>query len=216
MIMKSILLLISLFTILVAAAQDKPMGVFSNHADVGNPLVKGSTVYDKKNKSYTLKGGGYNIWFNRDEFQFAYKKLKGDFILTANFELLDTAKEGHRKTGWMIRESLADTAVHISAVAHGDGLTVLQWRVKPGMNMRDPEDEIFATGKNYRVIQLERSGNKISMRAAEKEGSPFIVIGEHEMKNLPDEVLAGVFVCSHNPAVAEQARIWNVRIDNKK
>src|SRR5260221_5603502 len=214
--MKSLLVSICLFAILLAAGQDHPIGVFSNHTDVGNPGIKGSTSYDKKDKSYTLKGGGYNIWFNRDEFQFAYKKLKGNFILTANFELLDTGKEGHRKTGWMIRESLADTAVHISAVAHGDGLTVLQWRVKPGMNMRDPEDEIFAKGKNYHVIQLERSGNKIIMRAAEKEGSQFVVIGEHEMENLPGEILAGVFVCSHNPAVAEQARISNVHIDKIK
>jgi len=214
--MKSFLLSIFLFGVLLAAGQDKPIGVFSNHADVGNPGIKGSTLYNKKDKSYTLKGGGYNIWFKRDEFQFAYKKLKGNFILTANFELLDTSKEGHRKTGWMIRESLADSAVHISAVTHGDGLTVLQWRVRPGMNMRDPEDEIFAKEKNYRVLQLERNGNKIIMRAAEKEGSAFVVIGEHEMENLPGEVLAGVFVCSHNPAVAEQARVSDVHIEKTK
>ena len=33
------------------------------------------------------------------------------------------------------------------------------------------------------------------------------------MENLPDEVLAGLFVCSHDPEVIEEARIWNVRID---
>src|SRR5258706_6166775 len=211
--MKSLLVSISLFAILLAAGQDHPIGVFSNHTDVGNPGIKGSTSYYKKDKSYTLKGGGYNIWFNRDEFQFAYKKLKGNFILTANFELLDTGKEGHRKTGWMIRESLADTAVHISAVAHGDGLTVLQWRVKPGMNMRDPEDEIRAPEqKKYTVIQLQRTGNTFIMRIAVKEGDPFIIVGEHEMNNLPDEVLAGIFICSHNPGTMETANISNVRI----
>ena len=29
----------------------------------------------------------------------------------------------------------------------------------------------------------------------------------------PDEILAGLFVCSHNPDVIEEATIWNVRID---
>ncbi len=33
------------------------------------------------------------------------------------------------------------------------------------------------------------------------------------MVNLPDEILAGLFVCSHNPDVTEEANIWNVRID---
>ena len=33
------------------------------------------------------------------------------------------------------------------------------------------------------------------------------------MENLPDEVLAGLFICSHDPEVIEEARIWNVRID---
>ena len=35
--------------------------------------------------------------------------------------------------------------------------TVIQWRLKPGMNMRDPEDELFAKEKKlYGVIQLQR------------------------------------------------------------
>jgi len=179
---------------------------------VGNPKMKGTTVYHGKTKTYTLTGGGYNIWFNRDEFQFAYKKLKGDFTLTANFEFAGEGKEGHRKIGWMVRQSLADSAVHISAVLHGDGLTVLQWRVRPGMNMRDPEDEIRATGTHYGVVQLQRIGKKFIMRVARKEGDDLETVGEHDMENLGSEVLAGIFICSHNPDVTEQARVWNVQI----
>src|SRR3954454_6348208 len=143
--MKRIILIACLNCVVISAiAQQNSLGVFENNTDVGHPKIKGTTVYDKQTNTYTLEGGGYNIWFNRDEFQYAYKKLKGDFTLTANFEFAGEGKDPHRKIGWMVRESLADTAVHISAVDHGDGLTVLQWRVKPGMNMRDPEDEIRA------------------------------------------------------------------------
>ncbi len=212
--MKLISIIFYLFMLAPAIAQNTAAGIFENHCDVGNPKIKGSTTYDKKTKVYTLTGGGYNIWFNRDEFQFAYKKLKGDFTLTANFEFIGEGKEAHRKIGWMVRESLADSAVHISAVAHGDSLTVLQWRVQHGMNMRDPEDEIRASGKNYGVVQLQRSGKKFIMRVAEREGAPFETVGEHEMENMPDEALAGIFICSHNPDVSEQAKVWNVRIAN--
>jgi len=208
--MKQLLTIFCIFILVPAIAQRT--GIFQSQTDVGNPKIKGLTTYDKKTNTYTLKGGGYNIWFNRDEFQFVYKKLKGDFTLTANFEFIGEGKEAHRKTGWMVRESLADSAVHISAVTHGDGLTVLQWRVKPGMNMRDPEDEIRASGKKYSVIQLQRIGKKFIMRVAEKESVPFETVGEHEMENLSDEVFAGIFICSHNPDVLEQVRVWNVKI----
>ena len=212
--MKPFSIICCLFILTPAIAQKNSSGVFDNHSDVGNPKIKGSTAYDKKTKAYTLTGGGYNIWFNRDEFQFAYKKLKGDFTLTANFEFVGAGKDPHRKIGWMVRESLEDSAIHLSAVAHGDGLTVLQWRVQPGMKMRDPEDEIRAQGKNYGVIQLQRTGNKFIMRVAEKEGTPFETVGEHEMANMPEKILAGIFICSHNPGVLEQAKVWNVRIVN--
>lgn len=202
---------IGLFSV---AAQETSIGIFENNFDVGNPKIKGSTVYDKKTGTYTLTGSGYNIWFNRDEFQYAYKKMTGDFTVTAHFEFEGSGKEAHRKIGWMVRESLADTAVHVSAVAHGDGLTVMQWRVKPGMNMRDPEDEIRAPEqKQYSIIQLQRKGNNFIMRIAAKKGDPFIVVGEHEMSNMPDEVLAGIFICSHNPGVTETAKISDVHIE---
>ena len=211
--MKTVLIA-CLISLLCATMQITTIGIFENHTDVGNPKIKGSTVYDKKTKTYTLNGSGYNIWFNRDEFQYAYKKIKGNFTLTAYFEFEGSGKEAHRKIGWMVRESLADTAVHISAVAHGDGLTVMQWRVKTGMNMRDPEDEIRAPEqKKYSIIQLQRKANHFTMRIAEKEGDPFIIVGEHEMSNMPDEVLGGIFICSHNPDVIETAKISNVRIE---
>ena len=214
--MKQLLTICFALFFLQSIAQNNPIGVFDNQTDVGNPKIKGSASYDAKTKAYSLQGGGYNIWFNRDEFHFVYKKMKGDFILTAHFAFIDSGKEAHRKIGWMVRESLVDTAVHVSAVAHGDGLTVLQWRVKPGMNMRDPEDEIRAPeNKNkYSIIQLERKGKNFIMRVAEKEGSAFITVGEHEMENLSDDILAGIFICSHNPDVSEKAKVWDVKIKN--
>ena len=178
----------------VAGAQDNPVGIFENNSDIGNPKIAGSATYNKQDQSYDLKGGGYNIWFERDEFHYLFNKIKGDFILTANFEFVGKGTEAHRKTGWMVRESTDENAPHISATLHGDGLTVLQWRVSAGAAMRDPEDEIFAKDSAYNVIQIERAGKLITMRAAHT-GKPLETIGSHEMDNLSDEVLAGLFIC---------------------
>jgi TolB protein len=210
--MKSLFLALFSFIASVGFSQEKPVGIFQDYTDVGSPKNSGSTQYDANSQTYTLKGAGYNIWFNRDEFHYVYKKLKGNFIVTANFEFAGTGADAHRKIGWMIRDSKDDNASHVSAVAHGDGLTVLQWRRLKGAFMRDPEDEIFSPKKNYQVIQLERSGKEIIMRAAHP-GEPFHVIGSMTKEDMPDEVFAGLFICSHNADVVEEARVWNVRID---
>src|SRR5450759_4492237 len=208
--------LITFFTIwasfIMVIVKNTPVGIFQANSDIGNPKKAGSAIYNQSDQSYTLKGGGYNIWFERDEFHYLYNKIKCDFILTANFEFVGKGTELHRKTGWMIRDSTDEKSPHISATLHGDGLTVLQWRGSAGAIMRDPQDEIFATDSIYNVIQIERTGKTITMRAAHT-GEPFQIIGSHEMENLPDKVLAGLFICSHNPDVIEEARVWNVRID---
>jgi len=186
--------------------------IFQQHLDVGKPKSPGTTTYRTQDQTYQLKGGGYNIWFQRDEFQYSFSKIKGDFILTANFSFEGIGTDAHRKIGWMVRESTEEDAAHVSAVLHGDGLTVLQWRALRGAYMRDPEDEIFAPKKGYSILQLERSGKKFIMRAAHV-GEPLQIIGSHETEAFKEEVLAGLFICSHNPDVIETAYAWNVRID---
>jgi TolB protein len=207
--MKTLLLLLLMATAHMAAGQT---GIFDVTTDIGKPKTPGSTVYDAGAQTYTLRGSGYNIWFNRDEFQYSATKLKGDFVLTANVQLTGEGFDPHRKIGWMIRASLEEDAPHASAVLHGDGLTVLQWRMMKGAFMRDPEDEIFPPKKNYSIIQLERSGRKIIMRAAHP-GEPLQEIGSTEAAILPEEVYAGLFVCSHNADKVEEGVAWNVRID---
>lgn len=211
--MKVLTLVLLLFFCHFTFAQTNPVGIFQNAADIGNPKLKGSSKYDEGTQTYTLRGGGYNIWFNRDEFQYAYKKLSGDFILTANFEFLGDKGNGHRKIGWMIRESEDEAAAGINAVIHGDGLAVMQWRPLRGAYMRDPEDEIFFAKKAvFQTVQLERSGKKVTMRVA-NWGEPLQEVGTHEMPYMRDSVLAGLYISSHDSDKIEEARIWNVRID---
>lgn len=189
-------------------------GIFDNSTDIGNPKIAGSASYDESTQAYSIKGGGSNIWFNRDEFHFLYKKIKGDFILTADFAFTgDTAGAvGHRKTGWMIRESTEEGAASANACKHIDGLVVLQWRPYHGMFMRDPEEEKFYKKKGGQTIQLSRIGKTITMKIAHP-GEPLQEVGSCETETLNGEVLAGIYICSHDSNSAASAKIWNVRID---
>ena len=213
--MKKLLFTCGLFPSLFSMAQTNAIGIFKHHADIGNPKVKGSASFDAASQHYSIMGGGYNIWFNRDEFHYLYNKMSGDFTLTANFEFAIDTGNGHRKFGWMIRESEDAGAVSINAAQHGDGLVVLQWRGKQGENMRDPEDEIFfPTKKVFKVIQLERKGNTITMRIG-NPGEPLQMVGSHELA-MPESVLAGIYVCSHDENKIEEVKITDVKIEQKK
>ena len=207
--MKSLLYLTMLLVPSLSFGQKT--GIFTNQTDIGSPKLKGSTGWNEADQSYQLKGGGYNIWFARDEFQYSFKKLKGNFLLTASFEFIGKGVDPHRKTGWMVRASTKPESAHVSAVVHGDGLTVLQWRTKEGAQMRDPEDEIFAGKKSYSTIQIERVGKTIIMRAS-RLNEALEIIGQTDAAELPEEVLVGLFICSHNADVTEEVRVWNVRV----
>ncbi len=205
-----------LFSCLICsnAFSQQPVGIFDDHADIGNPKLKGTASYDENTQTYNLVGAGSNIWFNRDEFHFLFKKLKGDFILTADFDFTgDTVgAAGHRKVGWMLRESTDEGAASINSCKHIDGLIVLQWRPYRGMFMRDPEDELFFSKKGGQTVQLSRIGKVVTMKIAHA-GEPLQLVGSHEMDAMNDEVLAGIYILSHDSDAIAHAKVWNVRID---
>ena len=204
-----LILLLNIMTL--ASFAQGPAGIFSATADIGNPKLAGSVSYNKDSQTYTVKGAGYNIWGQRDEHQYAYNKLKGDFIITANFGF-EGINEVHRKTGWMVRASEADNAVMVGGFLHGDGLTSLQWREQTGQEMVNPGNEIQAPKRHYEIIQLERRGREFIMRAAHP-GEPLQVIASKVIDAMPQEVLAGIVCCSHDEDVLETAYVWNARID---
>jgi hypothetical protein len=77
--------------------QAQQIGIFDGHSDVGIPQHSGSAAYNPEIQEYTVEGSGTNIWFNKDEFHFAWKKIKGDFLLTAKVEFIGKGVEAHRK-----------------------------------------------------------------------------------------------------------------------
>ena len=153
------------------SGQGAPLGAFDGHGDVGSPKIAGSATYNAVSQEYALAAGGVNMWAQRDEFQFAWKRMTGDFILQARVELLGKGVEPHRKAGWMIRPSQEADAPYVDGVVHGDGLTSLQFRRTKGAITEQKEMTI----KGPDVIQLERKGGTYIFSAA-KCGDPFTVV----------------------------------------
>ncbi len=186
-------------------AQGYQNGLFDSSSDVGDCSITGKTYFDAKLQTYSLSGSGSNIWSSEDAFHYAWKKVKGDFILQARISFIGEGKHEHRKIGIMLRQTPDKNSAHISAVVHGDGLTSLQYRKNTGGETEELRSGISAAD----MIQLERKGNRYIFSAA-RFGEPFDTVST--VGYLSDEVLAGIFICSHDNSVEEKALFSNVRL----
>jgi tricorn protease-like protein len=182
------------------------LGLFDNHSDVGAVKIAGFAEYSGEQQEYTIAGAGTNMWLQSDQFYFAWKRMKGNFIVQAQANFIGQGVDEHRKLGWIARTSLEADATHINAVVHGDGLTSLQFRRSVG----GPTEEVRSALSGADIIQLERRGNTYIMSVA-RFGQTFVTTEVSEL-DLGDEVYVGLFVCSHNEDMLEKAVFRNVRI----
>ena len=198
---------VSIFLSAEVFAQQNNLGIFEGNTDVGANVKRGSAVFIPSTNQYVISGAGYNIWGTHDEFQFVWKKMKGDFIVHTRAEFVGLkGVEEHRKVGWMVRKDLDSSSAHVNAVVHGDGLTSLQFRKKHAAET----EEIKAKITHANIIELERKGDTFTMRVA-KYGDPF---STEQVANidLGDEVYVGLFVGSHNQDALETGVFSNVSI----
>jgi regulation of enolase protein 1 (concanavalin A-like superfamily) len=202
-------LAVALFTNLAGAAPaGTPVGQFESHVDIGAPKLAGSAAYNGATQEYRLTASGTNMWDRKDEFHFAWQRMKGDFIVQARVEFVGKGVDPHRKAGIMVRENLDADSPYVDAALHGgDGLTSLQWR-RTGGNVTEQATMEAASWAD--TIQLERKGNIYTLYAA-RFGEPYVKQQVQDLE-LGDEVFVGLFLCSHNAGVVEEAVFHNVRI----
>lgn len=94
-------------------------------ADIGGPTPAGSASW--ASPSFTIKGGGADIWEARDEFRFVYQPVTGDADVVARIDRL-SADDPWAKAGVMIRGSLAAGAAHGFALVSAGRGVAFQWR----------------------------------------------------------------------------------------
>jgi regulation of enolase protein 1 (concanavalin A-like superfamily) len=187
-------------------AQQNELGIFQASADIGSVEIAGSAVYLTDEDRYVIRGAGENMWFAKDEFHFVYRKMTGDFTLQTRAEFVGEGVNAHRKLGWMIRASLDSSAAYVDATVHGDGLTSMQFRPEQGADTEEIQSEISGP----ELIRLQRKGDTYIMAVGHSPDSM-----EREILSgiqLGDTVYVGLFVCSHEEDVIEEAVFTDVQI----
>ncbi len=181
-------------------------GIFEGSGDIGPCKLSGSASFDPATDTYTLTGSGTNMWGTGDEFFMIWKKITGEFSLSAAIAFEGGGVDPHRKVGLIIRESLDSDAMYADITVHGDGLTSLQFRNKPGA-----ETEEKVSGITYADhLELIRKGNTIIVKTGK---NVFSAHPDQEITmDLPATCYVGLFICSHNPDVIEKGYFSKVSL----
>jgi hypothetical protein len=179
--------------------------LFEGAQDVGNIEVPGTFSFDEKTGIYTLTASGFNMWHEADAFLMAWKKVDGDFNMSADIAFEGEGFNNHRKIGIIVREALTDNAPYVDIAVHGgDGLTALQYRIAEG----DTTAHIVSASEYPTSIYLERKGNVFLAKSG--KGNLDISDTEIEME-LPETCYVGLFMCSHETNILETAHFSNVK-----
>ena len=92
-------------------------------ADIGGPAQTGSLV-ENTDGSYTIKGGGADIWNGNDQFNYAYVAVGGDFDAQVRLDSLTGTQDEWARYGLMVRPSLNNNSREFFAFKKTGAATV--------------------------------------------------------------------------------------------
>jgi len=203
---------------------DTPIGIFEGQTDVGSAIIPGSASYDPGTAQYTIESAGYNIWYQRDEFQYLWKKMSGDVSLAGTVSFPDVNGFGDRKVVFIIRKALDDDSIEVMTARHGAGLIHLAQRTTKGGQIaatasirapRRPEGAPADTplpAAPWRV-GIEKKGDVFSMWVSEN-GAPMHQVGQALTFHMDEPFYVGIGFASHTPDKSDKAVISNVVLEN--
>ena len=204
---------------------DTPIGIFEGQSDVGSAVIPGSASYDAVTKQYTINSAGYNVWYNRDEFRYLWKKMSGDLSLAADIAFPDPNGYGDRKAVLVIRQSLDDDSKEAIVALHGAGMIQLAQRAEKNVRVKDMEFRVGGRGRpggaspdslanvSAQRIGIEKHGDSFALFVS-LEGEPMHQFGPPIALHLDGPFYVGIGFCSHMPDKSDTAVFSNVVLEN--
>jgi hypothetical protein len=190
-----------------ASATTPSYGTFSTDTDIGSPSPAGSANYNSSTGTYTVAGGGADIWNASDQFNFLSKSYSGDGAIVARVTSV-TNTSSWAKAGVMFRDSLAANAMYVDViVTPGQGVS-FQYRSATGGNCVHT-DVTGITAPEY--VRLVRSGNTFTGYYS-SDGSNWTQIGSTVTIAMSSTAQLGLAVTAHNNGSLCTASFTNLSI----
>jgi hypothetical protein len=188
-----------------AASTGLPSGW--SDADVGGPAKAGGASYSSG--TWTVNGGGSDIWNASDHFNFASESLSGDGSIVARVSSL-TNTNAWAKAGVMLRDGTAANAAFVDMVATPGNGVAFQWRSTAGGSPGNTN----ITGKTAPVwVKLTRSGNSFAGYYS-TDGVTWTQVGSTKTITMGSTVQAGLAVTAHDNTKLAAAVFTNVAVQS--
>ena len=174
-------------------------GLWSD-GDVGGATPSGSATY--ANQTFTVQGGGSDIWGTADQFNYVSQALTGDVSIVARVTS-QTDTSPYAKAGIIIKQSTtAGSAYALLAVTPGNGV-VFQYGFDTSVG-----------GGSYTLpnawLRLDRTGPLITAYTS-PDGFNWVEVGYVDLP-LTSPATVGLAVCSHNVSALSTATFDNVTV----
>jgi hypothetical protein len=176
--------------------------------DIGSPQQAGSASYI--GGSWTVAGGGSDIWNTADQFHLDSETVSGDGTIIAKVLTLQNTDPGSgwSKAGLMFRSDSSPGAVNVAIVATAGNGVSFQWRNTAGGGCN------FANTTGLVVpvwLKLVRAGSNFSGYQS-ANGQSWTQVGTTQAVTITSNMLAGLAVTAHNNAALNTSTFTNVSL----
>ena len=197
------------------ASIEKPIGLFQGQSDIGGAVVPGDARYDPDKRKYLIDSAGYNIWYNRDEFRYLWRRMSGDVSLATDVAFPNPDGYGDRKAVLVIRQDLEDDSKEVMTALHGAGLIHLAKRPEKNANIAEAyriESHGTPGGPPVR-IGIEKRGDSFALYVS-LNGEAMHQAGPATELHLDGPFYVGIGFCSHLPDKSDSTVLSNVVLAN--
>ena len=163
-------------------------------ADIGSPEAAGS--HSGSGSSFTVNGGGDDIWGATDQFRFLSQTFSGDARITARITSQDRT-DPWAKAGVMVRASTAANAANAFIAATPlNGITFQTRSTDGGATAGNTGGTAGFTAPHW--LRLTRSGNSFTCHRS-NDGITWSQLGPAEtLTDAPSTLYAGFMIASIN------------------
>ena len=178
------------------------------HTDIGAVAAGGDAWID--GAAATVTGSGADIWGTGDEFHYLARIASGDFAIAARVTSID-AVDVWTKAGLMIRAAATPSSAHASLFATPSSVkgVAFQRRAAQGAGSVHTAGPAAAPAI---WLRLTRTGGAVSAAFRLNEGDAWTTFASETATGLPDTVLVGFAVTSHQDGALATATFDHVSI----
>jgi hypothetical protein len=168
-------------------------GMFSTDLDIGSPTPAGSASFSSPNSTYTVSGGGADIWGTSDQFNYLYTTFDTNGSITGLVPS-QTNTNNFAQAGVMIRNDSSASAALAEVAVTPDNIVTFRYRATAGASV----GQTYLSGIAGPLwVKLTRTGNSFSAYYSSNDVN-WIQIGSAETVTIATSALAGLCVTSHD------------------